>query len=200
MSSPYSALEIFYHAGAHPTSTLEKLSIGSSYREIYEDFARLKSETLFALLVDANHGISQTMINLWQYFADRQIPRFLLVQSFESSESDFDDIVLIANRVLEKMATPYLIIHNETGEAAGLVDLRKLKVRTYLSSEISEEDCDESLRDLVTEFRDEYIDEFVNLGESAFSSGLYPIALPIGSNLPIGIDELNQIIDELPKR
>ena len=140
------------------------------------------------------------MIDLWQFFAERQIPRFLLVQSFESSESDFDDIVLIANRVLEKMATPYLIIHSEVGEAAGLVDLKNMKVRSYLSGGISEDDCDESLRDLVTEFRDEYIDEFVNLGESAFSSGLYPIALPIGSNLPFGIDELNQIIDELPKR
>ena len=103
MSGPYSALEIFYHTGAHPTSTLEKLSIESSYREIIEDSARFKSGTLFALLVDANHGISQTMINLWQFFAERQIPRFLLVQSFESSENDFDDIVLIANRVLEKM-------------------------------------------------------------------------------------------------
>jgi hypothetical protein len=200
MSSHYSTLEIFYHAGTYPTATLEKLSIESLYREIDGESARFKSETLFALLVDANHGISKSMIDLWQFFSERQIPRFLLVQGYESSESDFDDIVLIANRVLEKMATPYLIIHNETGEAAGLVDLRKLKVRTFLASEISEEDCDESLRDLVTEFRDEYIDEFVNLGESAFSSGLYPIALPIGSNLPIGIDELNQIIDELPKR
>jgi|OM-RGC.v1.016291121 hypothetical protein len=200
MSSHYSTLEIFYHAGTYPTATLEKLSIESLYREIDGESARFKSETLFALLADANHGISKSMIDLWQFFAERQIPRFLLVQGYESSESDFDDMVLVANRVLEKMATPYLIIHNETGEAAGLVDLKNMKVRSYLSGGISEEDCDESLIDLIDDFRSEYIDEFVNLGSSAFSSGLYPIAVPIGSKLPVGINELNQIIDELTKR
>ena len=59
------------------------------------------------LLVSAKSGISKWMIELWNYAMERQFPRLVIVNKLSMSETDFDDIALIVNRVLEQGLTPY---------------------------------------------------------------------------------------------
>lgn len=155
---------------------------------------------IFALLVDARTGISAGMINCWQYFAERQYPRVLLVQGTELAESDFDDIVLIANRTLEIFATPYLVLHDDLGQPTGLIELARNSVIDYSGSEVVEYPADADLQDLVTEFKEEQSEFEEELSEGAFLEGMRAIALPIGETKPIGVRELNKILKSLAKR
>lgn len=201
MNAPKARLHIWRHHDTEPTSSLSLITndpictaIDASSKE------HLNPDEVFALLVDANSGFSNTMIDLWNHVAERQFQRILLVQGLENSESDFDDIILIANRMMEKVATPYLVIHDESGSPAGLVDLEKTEIRNYQGREMLLSPCDDSILDLIAEFRREYLEEFLLLGEEAFADGLYAIGIPIGSITPFGIYELNSILNALPKR
>lgn len=201
MNAPKARLHIWRHEDTKPTPSLSLIANNPSCTAINnESRDLLNPDEIFALLVDASSGISNSMIELWNYAAERQYRRILLVQGLENSESDFDDIILIANRTMEKIATPFLVIHDEEGSPVGLVDLEKAEVRNYQNNNLSLAPCDESLLDLISEFRKEYLEDFLLLGEGAFADGLYAIGIPLGSKNPFGATELNSILAALPTR
>jgi hypothetical protein len=201
VNAPKARLHIWRHEDSDPSPSLSLISNDPICTEINNSTQQmLDPDEIFALLVDASSGISSSMIELWNYISDRQFRRILLVQGLENSESDFDDIILIANRVMEKIATPYLVIHNENGAPVGLVDLEKTEVRSYEDDELKIMPCDDSLLDLIAEFRREFTEDFLLLGEDAFADGLYGLGIPIGSKRPFGIAELNSILAGLPTR
>jgi translation elongation factor EF-G len=106
---------------------VEVLAI-SSAEDIPNEFDALDA---FALIVNAKTGVSPAMIDLWAHIAERQIPRLVIVNGLELSEIDFDDIVLILNRVLENVITPYLVLHDELGEPTGLISLADGIIHDY---------------------------------------------------------------------
>lgn len=160
----------------------------------------LESVDLFALLVDARSGISKEMIELWNHFQDRQFPRAMIVQGIEFSESDFDDIVLIGNRVLEQFATPYLVLHDDLGQPTALISLEDNLVHDYSGAEKNRFSADNELMDLIADFQEEYLQLYKELGEDGFFQGIFAIAIPIGSEKAFGIPELNMVIEALSKR
>jgi len=155
---------------------------------------------LFALLVDARTGISKEMIEIWHHFQERQFPRIMLVQGVELSESDFDDIVLIGNRVLEQFATPFLVLHDDLGQPTALISLEDNLVHDYSGSQANRFSADSELIDLVADFQEEYLQLYRDLGEEGFFQGIFAIAIPIGKDKQFGIPELNSIIEALSKR
>ena len=155
---------------------------------------------LFVLLVDARTGISSSMIAVWSYFQDRQFPRILLVQGIGESAVDFDDIVLIGNRTLELLATPFLVLHDDLGRPNGLIELETGKVFDYSTERPVETIAEPELLDLVTDFGDEYESNFADLGSEGFAAGIYAIALPIGAANGLGVPELNRILQAIPKQ
>lgn len=155
---------------------------------------------LFSLLIDARTGISQPMIETWQEYAERQFPRLALVQGLEFAESDFDDIVLIGNRVLEQLATPFLVLHDDLGQPIGLISLEDNLVHDYSGSEVKRYSADSDLVEMIVDFQQEYLQLYSDLGEDGFSQGIFAIALPIGLEKSIGIAELNSILTALAKR
>ncbi|MGA0069934.1 MAG: hypothetical protein ACO3HP_01350 [Candidatus Nanopelagicaceae bacterium] len=163
------------------------------------DFEFSEKLDFFALLVDARSGISPQMIEVWQHYQDRQFPRVLLVQGIEFSESDFDDIVLIGNRVLEQFATPYLVLHDEIGEPTGLISLEDNIVHDYSGSTVTNYPAEKEMIELIKDFQDEYTQLYKELGTEGFFQGIFAIALPIGSSKRFGTPELNRIIESLTK-
>jgi hypothetical protein len=155
---------------------------------------------LFVLLVDTRSGISPAMVELWNLVQERQVPRAMLVQGIATDGADFDDIVLIGNRILEKFATPYLVLHDEKGAPIGLIRLKDEATFDYSNENPILGQADRELRALVHEFRVEYIEEFLSLGEDGFAAGIYPIALPIDGVTSIGLAELNLLLGELATR
>ncbi len=179
-----------------PRISLTKLSISNSAQTALD----LNFEIdCFALLVDARTGISQAMIETWQQYAERQFPRLLLVQGLEFAETDFDDIVLIGNRTLESLATPYLVLHDDLGQPTALISLEDNLIHDYSAEELRKYSADSELVDLVADFQLEYLQLYRDLGEDGFAQGIFAIALPIGMTKKFGAAELNAILEGLSK-
>ena len=202
--SDLTELLLAHHENTEPVHSLQDLRAVVKklpISEKLEDLSRQSGETqIFALLVDARSGISKAMISAWQYFQERQFPRVMIVQGIEFSESDFDDIVLIGNRVLEQFATPYLVLHDDLGVPTALISLEDNLVHDYSGKELNKFSADMDLVDLVSDFQEEYLQIYKEMGDDGFFQGIFAIAIPIGSTKLFGIAELNSIIESLAKR
>ena len=203
MSEPQIQLLLAHHPDVKPAPSLTALKAKVEVVALPIPRSKLdylESVDLFALLVDARSGISKEMIELWNHFQDRQFPRAMIVQGIEFSESDFDDIVLIGNRVLEQFATPYLVLHDDLGQPTALISLEDNLVHDYSGAEKNRFSADNELMDLIADFQEEYLQLFKELGEDGFFQGIFAIAIPIGCEKAFGIPELNMVIEALSKR
>ena len=140
------------------------------------------------------------MTSTWNYIAERQVPRIVIVNGLEMNEIDFDDIVLIANRVLEPVITPYLVLHDEVGEPVGLISLTDYKVRDYSTKEVNIYDADDELQSLVTDFKKELEESTIEFDIDAFQAGLIVPALPLVSSRQIGVEEFRSYLTLVTKR
>ena len=145
-------------------------------------------------------GIDNETIALWQGFNDLLTPRLVLVTVLDGMEMDFDDAVLLANRVFDQLLTPYLVLHNEAGAPTGLISLNDLTTRDYSTTPPTVAEADGELAELVTEFRDEYLELVGDYDESAFSAGIIFPAIPVNAQNGMGLDIVERYLQELPSR
>jgi hypothetical protein len=192
MTSPSPALKIavFAHISAQP-GALAELFGATVAVEVDSDL----SLAIFAINPAA--GIDQETIDIWHQVSEFQIPRLLLVVGLEGSEADFDDAVLVANRVLDSVVTPYLVLHGDNGEPIALISLQTLKVRDYSTNPPTERDSEDEHREIVRDFRSEYLEATEGLGTDAFAAGLIFPAIPIVLGKNIGVDIAQEYIESL---
>lgn len=189
------------HSSSAPAHVAAAFSRVSKCWEISEE-TQFDSELLseidgVALIINAKTGVSKSMIDFWQYLTERQFPRLIIVNGLELSETDFDDIVLIANRVLEQTITPYLVLHDELGEPSGLISLINLEVIDYSASIPMKYAADSELISLVSEFQSEYLEQVEELQDSGFESGLLVPAIPLVLSRGIGVSEIQNYLDRV---
>jgi len=141
--------------------------------------------------------MSKGMIDLWNYAMDRQFPRMVIVNKLSMSETDFDDIVLIVNRVLEQGVTPYLVLHDEVGEPTGLISLESKEVHDYSATTPNRYMADSELQILVEEFASEYADQLSAFESDSFAHGLLVPILPVMESKLIGIAEIKQYLAQI---
>jgi len=192
------------HSSSQPRELLDDLEL-SQAEVIVEDsseFAEIDFNACdaFMLVINAKTGVSGAMIELWNRVSDRQIPRMILVNGLELSEIDFDDIVLIINRVLENVVTPYLVLHDEVGEPSGLISIADGIVHDYSGTEEINYKADDELLNLVTEFREELMLALSEMDESAYQQGIVVPALPYIRAKKIGLREIQNFARVLTKR
>jgi len=118
----------------------------------------------------------------------------VVVNELEGSDSDFDDAVLLANRVFDPVVTPYLVLHDDAGNPSALIDLETLEIIDYSQSLISRRDSDAEHKELVADFRSEYLEAVEDAGESAFEAGLLFPAIPVVISKGIGLDIVKAFI------
>lgn len=189
------------HVSCAPEQVAKDFSGVSKSWEISEknpfNFEILTEIDGVALIVNAKTGVSKEMVEFWQYLSERQFPRLLIVNGLELSEIDFDDIVLIANRVLEQTITPYLVLHDELGEPSGLISLSDLTVIDCSASTPTCYPADSELIALVSEFQSEYLEQIEEFQESGFESGLLVPAIPLVQSRGIGVNEIQSYLDRI---
>ena len=192
------------HSSSHPEEVAQALHITKSRIveldqkvDISEDVSQAD---LFILVISAKTGVSSEMASTWNYIAERQVPRIVIVNGLEMSEIDFDDIVLIANRVLEPVITPYLVLHDEVGEPVGLISLTDNTVRDYSTNRVNIYDADDELQSLVTDFQKELEESTIEFDSDAFQAGLIVPALPLVSSRQIGVAEFQSYLTLVTKR
>ena len=192
------------HPSSHPRAVAEKLQLSSA--QVVELAGPVDIDTeisqsdLFVLVISAKTGVSAEMTSTWNIASEKQVPRIVIVNGLEMNETDFDDIVLIANRILESVITPYLVLHDEVGEPVGLISLSDNQVRDYSSGVVNIYPADSELQSLVAEFKEELEESTIEFDSSAFQAGLIVPALPFVASRNIGVAEFQAYLELLTKR
>jgi hypothetical protein len=188
-------IALFGHVSATPAALrLELESRGLVVASNEGDLADIDC-AIFA--VNPSAGIDEPTIKKWEEFNEYLTPRIMVALALPGAELDFDDAVLLANRVFEQMVTPFLVLHGDDGAPAALISLEDLSVRNYLHGIAVISESEPEHRELVAEFQQEYRETIEEAGEDAFQAGLLFPAIPINIENQIGIDVLITYLDKL---
>lgn len=142
-------------------------------------------------------GIDQDTIDQWQALSDYQLPRLVVINELEGSDADFEDAIMLANRVFDQLVTPYLVLHSETGNPIALISLSDLQILDYSTNPPTVSAGEQEHEEMVAEFREEYLEDTAGAGDGAFAAGLLFPAIPIVVSNGIGIDIVKSYIDQL---
>ena len=188
-------IALFGHVSATPAALRGELeSRGLTVAENEGDLADIDC-AIFA--VNPAAGIDEQTIEKWEEFNEYLTPRIMVALALPGAELDFDDAVLLANRVFDQMVTPFLVLHGDDGAPAALISLEDLTVRSYLHGLAVLSESEPEHLELVADFQQEYKDAIENAGEDAFQAGLLFPAIPINIENKIGIDVLITYLDRL---
>lgn len=188
-------IALFGHVSATPAALrLELEARGLTVAQNEGDLADIDC-AIFA--VNPSAGIDPETIEKWEEFNEYLTPRIMVALALPGAELDFDDAVLLANRVFDEMVTPFLVLHGDDGAPAALISLEDLTVRSYLHGVAVLSESEAEHRELVAEFRQEYKDALEDAGIDAFPAGLLFPAIPINIENQIGLDVLVSYLDQL---
>lgn len=180
----------------HPSAATASLSnaLGAPVSEVVD------SEIAAAIFaINASSGVDQKTVDLWHQFDELLLPRILVITGFNEGLQDFDDAVVLAKRLLDDVATPVLVLHDDDGSPCALIDLDTLKINNYRTDEIT--DADPEHLELVADFREEYLAQKEAAGEDGFISGIFFPAIPVLLNDPefnLGVDIVKKYLSKLP--
>ena len=153
---------------------------------------------LAIFVINPAAGIDTQTIELWAALDEIQIPRLVLVNGLDGQELDFEDAIMVANRVFDQLVTPYLVLHHDDGSPAALIRLHDLSIIDYSTTPASVRPCDPEHEELVKEFRDEFLEQMQEMDEGAFAAGILFPAIPINLTNGIGVDIVHDYINSLP--
>ena len=185
-------IHVYGHTSADPNRVAEQFGAQVSQVAVAES-------DLAIFTIDPSAGIDQATIDMWQALDEYQVPRLVVVTHLEKLEADFDDAVMIATRVFDQMITPFLVLHDEVGMPAALIGLSDLQIIDYSTKPKTLKNSEEEHQTLVQEFRDEYLELLAASGDNAFSAGLLFPAIPLWIERGIGVDIVNEYIQQLIK-
>lgn len=183
-------IHIYGHVSAQPQG------IANLFGAEVSDKAVAESD-LAIFVINPAAGIDQITIDLWQSLSDFQLPRMVVVNELEGSDSDFEDAIMLGNRVLDQLATPFLVLHGDKGEPIALINLETQELRDYSTNPPTVRASDVEHQELVADFREEYLAELESAGEGAFAAGLLFPAIPVVISNGLGIDVVKSYIDLL---
>jgi len=195
MSSPSSTHVNRIHVYGHPSASPQAVATAfggqlTSTPESESDLA------IFAINPAA--GIDNSTIENWTALDDFQIPRMVLVNGLDGHELDFEDAVMVANRVFDQLVTPYLVLHDDAGGPIALIRLQDLQILDYSTNPPTMRHSEPEHEELVREFREEYFDMMSEMDDGAFAAGIIFPAIPINLSTGIGIDIVKNYIASLP--
>lgn len=185
-------IHIYGHASADPQQVAQYF--GGTFTEVIEPESELA-----IFVIDPAAGISPETISLWQGLDDFQIPRMVVVTHLENQIADFDDAVMIASRVFDQIVTPYLVLHDDAGFPCALISLQTQEITDYSLDEHKVTMSSEEHQILISEFREEYLEQIDSLGDNAFAAGLLFPAVPLWIEKELGVNIVHKYIDEIAK-
>ena len=187
------SIKIYGHVSATPEQFAENLK-GSVASEVDAEC------DVAIFIINPSAGIDNPTIEAWRAFDEFQTPRMVLVTVLEGMEMDFDDAVLVANRVFDPLVTPYLVLHGESGSPIGTISLTDLTTRDYSTTPPVVGESDSELQELVKDFQDEFLEQMVEMDDGAFAAGILFPAIPVNPANGMGIDIAREYLSELPSR
>ena len=157
------------------------------------------SEDVAIFVINPNSGVDEQTIANWGALDDFQTPRLIVVTELESGEADFDDAVLLANRLFDQVVTPYLVLHDDLGAPCALISLETQEIIDYSEALEKTIPSDPEHKTLVSEFVDEYASHLAVMGDGAFAAGLLFPAIPLLIEKRIGVDIVRKYLSEISR-
>lgn len=182
------------HVFGHPSAQPEK--IAHEFDGVLDPPEPSECD-LAIFVVNPATGIDPESINQWESLNDSMVPRLIAVTGLENPEADFDDAVLLANRVFDMAVTPYLVLHDDSGVACALISLEDMKIYDYTTLPPKIGPSEPEHDTLVQEFRDEYLAAIDVMGKDAFAAGMMFPAIPVWIERGIGVDIVRNYIAQL---
>jgi hypothetical protein len=155
------------------------------------------SEDVAIFVINPNSGVDEQTIANWGALDDFQTPRLIVVTELESGEADFDDAVLLANRLFDQVVTPYLVLHDDLGAPCALISLETQEIIDNSEGQEKTIPSDPEHKTLVSEFVEEYASHLAVMGEGAFAAGLLFPAIPLIINKRIGMEIVKKYLSEI---
>lgn len=184
-------VHIFGHVSASPQAVAATLGGVAGLEPVAEaDLA------IFA--INPSAGVDNDTIEQWRAFDDFQTPRMVVVNGLDGQELDFEDAVMVANRVFDQLVTPYLVLHGDDGNPAALIHLTDLTIIDYTTQPRTIRHCEPEHEELVREFREEFFDQMSEMEDGAFEAGIIFPAIPINLTSGLGVDIVQEYIRLLP--
>jgi hypothetical protein len=183
-------IHVYGHESADPQSVADAFS-GTYSQEPHSH------SDLAIFVINPATGIDQQTIENWQALDEYQVPRVVVVTQLEKSEADFDDAVMLANRVFDQLITPFLVLHDDLGLPIALISLADLHIIDYSTTPPTITHSEEEHQTIVQEFREEYLEKFTSDGEGSFAAGLQFPAIPLWLEKGMGVDKVMDLINQI---
>jgi hypothetical protein len=180
-------------AGIGASSTALLAALGGTPSELEESDVAI-------FCVSAKTGVNPEEQQLWNLAREMYVPSLIVITDLTDSEIDFDDMSAIAGRQLDPVVTPYLVLHEDDGAPAALINLDSLKIHHIKDGHPELIESESEHKVLVFEFRKEYLEAIEAAGEGAFEQGLLYPALPWVAENGIGLNEIAGYLNLLPSR
>lgn len=159
----------------------------------------LDESDLALFIVSAQSGIIRADSDSWLIARELYIPSIVIITDLSAeNETDFEDMTLIAGRILDPVVTPYLVLHSDDGSPVALIDLKDELIRDYSSGRCEVGDSDPEHHEVIADFRTEYLEALESAGEGAFENALLYPALPWIPGLNLGLVEISMLINQIP--
>jgi len=185
------SIKIYGHVSATPEQFAQLFGA--------EVAASVEPETDVAIfIINPAAGVDNATIDLWRACDEYQTPRMVLVTVLEGMEMDFDDAVLVGNRVFDPLVTPYLVLHGETGTPIGTISLTDLSTTDYSTNPPTRSTADAELTEVVREFQEEFLAQMMEMEDGAFAAGILFPAIPVNPTNGLGLDLVLNYLAELP--
>ena len=188
--SPDLTISVYGHPSANPESVASLF--GGKLVELSEG-----SEDVAIFVINPNTGVDEQTVSNWSALDDYQTPRIVVVTHLESGEADFDDAVLLANRLFDQVVTPYLVLHDDLGAPCALISLETQEIIDYSVVPEKIVPSDPEHKTLVSEFVEEYASHLAIMGDGAFAAGLLFPAIPLVIEKNIGVNVVKQYLSEI---
>ncbi|MEI8223202.1 MAG: hypothetical protein WCG43_05940 [Actinomycetes bacterium] len=158
----------------------------------------LEESDLAIFIVSAVDGIVRADIDSWQFARDMYIPSIVVISETDDADLDFDDMTAIASKMLDPVASKYLVLHSDTGAPTALIDLTTLKILDYSTGVVAIIESDDEHKELVGEYVLEYQELLEQSGDDGFTRGLLFPALPWLKASNLGLDQIKELINQIP--
>lgn len=159
----------------------------------------LDESDIALFIVSAKSGIIRADSDSWQVARELYIPSIVVITDLSAeNETDFEDMTLIAGKILDPVVTPYLVLHSEDGSPVALIDIKDELIRDYTSGICTIGASDPEHHDIISEFRVEYLETLEGAGDGAFENALLYPAIPWIPELNLGLAEISMLINQIP--
>ena len=162
------------------------------------DQVNLERAQVAILVVSAISGFTPEVTQAWDFSRDHYIPTIVAITDLDNSEIDFEDMSAIVTKNFEPVLTPYLVLHSDQGFPTALIELESLRITDYSLGLISQRDSDPEHKELVADFREEYLEAIEIAGEGAFLEGLLFPAIPLYLAIKMGVSEIANFLTQIP--